>query len=235
MSSPLVTPPSLHLFIPLFSFLPWFTLVDDWPTFSDCCSALPSFLYRKNTHSHAELLNQPPTSTTIPPLLLSTSLGGRVAPAGPDLEAPSVAEHHVLIDVSNNTDWGDVFDRFSLYICSRTQKKRAPKFQLQSGQLAGIEARRCGSLLELHNRESWREVNAWKSERDEGQKKGSNIQMLTERRNLRFATWCWGSSFWTDQKWRLCPGVHLRRQIRRHGEREDTRVKWTGRVRHKQR
>lgn len=106
------------------SFLLWFTLLDVWPTFSDCCSALPSFLYRENTHSHAELLNQPPTSTTIPPLLLSTSPGGRIAPVGPDLEAPSVAEHQVLIDVSNNTDWdlwdGDVFDRF--YMLSHTKE-----------------------------------------------------------------------------------------------------------------
>lgn len=105
------------------SFLLWFTLVDVWPTFSDCCSALPSFLYRENTHSHAGLLNQPPTSTTIPPPLLSTSPGGRVAPVGPNLEAPSVAEHQVLIDVSNNTnwDWGDVFDRF--YMLSHTKEK----------------------------------------------------------------------------------------------------------------
>lgn len=66
------------------SFLLWFTLVDVWPTFSDCCSALPSLLYRENTHSHAELLNQPPTSTTIPLQSLSTSPGGRVAPVGPD-------------------------------------------------------------------------------------------------------------------------------------------------------
>lgn len=31
-------------------------------------------------------------------------------------------------------------------------------------------------MLELHDRESWREVNAWKSKRDKGQKKGVTFE-----------------------------------------------------------
>lgn len=71
--------------------------------------------------------------TIISPLLLPTSQGGREAPAGPDLGAPSVAEHQEVVEclhlysqysgASNNTDCGEVRNTLS-----HTQKWRSPKF-----------------------------------------------------------------------------------------------------------
>lgn len=72
--------------------------------------------------------------TTISPLLLPTSQGGREAPAGPDRGAPSVAEHQDVVECVHpysqysgaTTDCGEVISLNTLP--SHTQKWGSPKF-----------------------------------------------------------------------------------------------------------
>lgn len=125
--------------------------------------------------------------TTISPLLL----GGREAPAGPDRGAPSVAEHQEVVEcihpysqysgATNNTGCGEVISLNTL--SHKTQKWGSPKM-LQSG----------------HNWKSRGEVKAWRKQERQRTEKGRNTQMLTEQRNLSFATLCWGGSFWKQTR-----------------------------------